>query len=330
MEQLLNLVWIPMNKAIQFVKNFLKSDSTPSNIYRIISIDDSYQDTRKVYVKVQVAGLNKTFDKPVSELYQKEWIENFSREDVAHIAALYTAEHTQNLDLIKVFPKTTPANKASIIIVGILFSAFLILSNLTAFKLFSIGNFTTTAGLIFFPMTYVFDDILTEVYGFKVSRRVIWSAMLANLIIFLGTWVTVFLHPSPYWHDQSAYATIYQGVPRIFFASMISYFFGEFTNSIILAKLKIFTSGRYLWLRAISSTAIGIAIDTILFIHIAFIFMIPYHQMWLMIISTYFLKLSYEIIALPITYQVSNYLKKKDNIDFYDIKTKFTPFSLEV
>lgn len=330
MEQLLNLVWIPMNKLIYFIKRFFQSNSNHSNVYRIISVDDSYQDTGKVYVKVQVAGLSRTFDRPVRELYQKSWLENFSREDVAHIAALYTAEHTQNLDLIKVFPKSTPANKASIIIVGILFSAFLILSNLTAFKLFAVGNFTTTAGLIFFPMTYIFDDILTEVYGFKVSRRVIWSAMLANLIVFMGTWITVFLNPSPYWHDQSAYATIYQGVPRIFIASMISYFFGEFSNSIILAKLKVFTGGRYLWLRAISSTAIGVAVDTIFFIHIAFLFMVPYTQIWIMIVSTYFLKLSYEIIALPITYHVSNYLKKKDNIDYYDIKTQFNPFSLEV
>lgn len=298
--------------------------------YRIVSVDDSYQDTGKVFVKIQITGEAKTFDRPVSELYQREWLESFSREDVAHIAALYTAEHTKNLDLIKRFPKQNPAVKSSVIIIGILFTAFLILSNLTAFKLAAVGPFVFPAGLIFFPLTYVFDDILTEVYGFKVSRRIIWMALLANTIIFIGTWCTIYLNPSPDWHNQDAYATVYHATLRVFIASMVSYFFGEFANSIILAKLKVFTSGRHLWLRAMTSTIIGVGIDTVLFIHIAFVFMMPYSILWKIIGTMYSLKVIYECCALPITYKISNYLKQKDNVDHYDFKTQFNPFSLEV
>ncbi|WP_242604183.1 queuosine precursor transporter [Legionella beliardensis] len=301
-----------------------------TNSYRIISIDDSYHDTGKVYVKIQMVGKSQIFARPVSELYQKTWLEHFSCEDVAHIAALYTAEHTKNLDLIKKFPKATPATKSSVIVVGILFTALLILSNLTAFKLATFASINFPAGLIFFPLTYVFDDILTEVYGFKVSRRIIWMALLANTIIFIGTWGTIYLNPSPFWHDQAAYATVYQATLRVFIASMIGYFLGEFANSTLLAKLKVLTSGKHLWLRAITSTVVGVGIDTIFFTHIAFLFTMPYGNLWEIIATMYALKVIYEFCALPITYKVTNYLKRKDNIDHYDFKTNFNPFSLEV
>ena len=298
--------------------------------YRIVSVDDSYEDTGKVFVKIQVAGKAKTFDRPVSELYQSEWLNSFSREDVAHIAALYTAEHTKNLDLIKRFPKQHPAVKSGVIIIGIIFTAFLILSNLTAFKLAAIGPLVFPAGIIFFPLTYIFDDILTEVYGFKVSRRVIWLALLANTIVFVGTWCTIYLKPSPDWYNQDAYATVYHAALRVFFASTISYFFGEFVNSIVLAKLKVMTSGQHFWLRAISSTIFGVGIDTVLFIHIAFLFTMPYFDLWRIIATMYSFKVIYECCALPVTYKLTNYLKQKDNIDYYDVKTQFNPFSLKV
>ncbi len=300
------------------------------NKYRIVAVDDSYHDTGCVYVKIQRVGHSQTFNRPVKELYQKEWLEAFSKEDVAHIAALFTAEHTHNLSLIKKFPLKNSSTKASIVIVGILFTAFLILSNLTAFKLVQYAGLIFPAGLIFFPITYIFDDILTEVYGFKVSRRVIWTALVANAIIVLGTLATIYLNPAPYWHDQGAYALIYQAVPRVLIASMFGYLVGEFTNSIILAKLKILTSGRYFWLRAISSTAIGVGIDTVIFIHIAFLLTVPYYLIWKIILSMYFFKVLYETLALPITFKLSQYLKRKDNVDHYDLETKFNPFSVAV
>ena len=220
--------------------------------------------------------------------------------------------------------------KGSVIFIGIIFSAFLILSNLAAVKLSAIGSLTFPAGLIFFPLTYIFDDILTEVYGYKISRRIIWSALAANIIVMLGTWITTFLQPSPYWDQQHSYEMIYRTAPRVFVASIVSYFFGEFINSMVLAKLKVMTGGRYLWFRVASSSALGVGIDTFLFIHIAFLFTLPYAHLWNVIITMYFLKLGYEICAIPITYRVSNYLKKKDQIDYFDLNTNFTPFSLQI
>jgi len=228
------------------------------------------------------------------------------------------------------YPAHSPATKNSVLIVGILFTAFLILANLSAFKLAVLGTFIFPAGLIFFPITYVFDDILTEVYGFKISRRIIWSALFANFIVLMGLWITTYLTPAPDWHEQAAYATLYRATPRIFIASTVGYFFGEFTNSIILAKLKIATMGRHLWLRAITSSAIGVGIDTILFTHIAFLFLIPYFMIWKIIFTMYCVKVLYEMCALPFTYSLANYLKKKDQIDHYDFTTKFNPFSLAV
>lgn len=220
--------------------------------------------------------------------------------------------------------------KPSIIVVGILFTTFLILSNLTAFKLVQYANFAFPAGLLFFPVTYIFDDILTEVYGFKVSRLVIWTALLANAIVIVGTLFTTYLQPAPYWHEQSAYASVYQAVPRVFFASMLGYLSGEFFNSIILARLKIKCSGRHLWLRLLLSTAIGVGLDTMIFIHIAFLFSVPYAKIWQIILTMYLFKVSYEMLVMPITYRVINYLKRKDSIDHYDIGTKFNPFSIRL
>lgn len=333
MERSLNLVWIlGMFNLKDFLKNLFstRKDADIANKYRIIAVDDSYQETGNVSVKVQIVGHSKTFNSSVKELYQKHWLDAFSKEDVAHIAALYTAEHTGNFELIKSFPLKNSSVKSSVLVVGILFTVFLILSNFTAFKLVEYGGVSFPAGLIFFPLTYIFDDILTEVYGFKVSRRIIWSALLANSIVTLGTLITVYLPPSPYWHDQSAYATIYHATFRIFIASMLGYLTGEFVNSIILAKLKVLTAGRYLWLRAISSTAIGVGIDTLIFIHVAFLFLVPYHTIWQIILMMYALKVLYEILATPLTYKISNYLKKKDHVDHYDFKTKFNPFSLDL
>lgn len=226
--------------------------------------------------------------------------------------------------------KQNSTTESSIIIVGTLFTAFLILSNLTAFKLAAFGSFSLPAGIIFFPLTYVFDNILTEVYGFKISRRIIWMALIANTIIFLGTWLTIYLEPSPFWHEQQAYSTVYHATFRVFIASTISYFFGEFTNSIILAKLKVMLLGKYLWLRALSSTMIGVGIDTILFMHIAFLFVLPYQQIWKVIGVMYFLKVIYEIFVLPITYKITHFLKRKDKMDYYDFTTRFNPFSLKI
>lgn len=233
---------------------------------------------------------------------------------------------------------------ARVVFLGMIFVTFLILSNLTAFKIaeFHLSRFAFIdrwfgnvdinfpAALIFFPLTYFFDDALTEVYGFAVSRLIIWSGLFCNSIFTLGALLTVHLHSSSFWHDQSQFALVLDAAPRIFVASLIGYFCGEFLNSMVISKIKIITKGRWLWLRVVSSTGLGVLIDSTLFCAIAFFGKIPNNIIINMIIVQFVFKISYEIIALPFTYWLVGYLKRKDQIDFYDIKTSYNPFSLSL
>lgn len=219
---------------------------------------------------------------------------------------------------------------SGIITVGILFAAFMILANLNAFKIVAFWHLMLPAAIIFIPMSYVFDDILTEVYGFKVSRRVIWSALLANVIVVGGAVVTIYLPAAPFWHAQQAYHTVYSAVPRVFVASVLGYLIGEFVNSIILAKMKIRSQGKRLWQRLLCSTGIGVALDTIVFVHVAFLFSIPYPAIWHIFFTMYGIKLAYEILAMPVTYKVTAFLKRKEQIDVYDHHTRFNPFGWKV
>lgn len=194
-------------------------------------------------------------------------------------------------------------------------------------------NFPT--GIIFFPLTYFFDDILTEVYGFKVSRLIIWGGLFCSTLFTLGLWLTVYLPASPIWdanthHGAKAYELIFTGSLRILIASSVAYFCGEFLNSVILAKLKVLTAGRYFYLRVAGSTVIGVGVDSIIFCNIAFSSIMPQAIIWNIVLTQYLFKLSYEVAMLPITYRLANFLKSLDKIDYYDIKTKFNPFSLRL
>ena len=327
---------------------FEKAHRSRGIIYEIASINDSYQDTKEVYVTVQVKGTSKTFTKSVKEIYKKEWLDEFSREDVAYIGFLYAAEDSENLPLIEYFPRKQHLVTKNVIVLGMLFVSFLILSNLTAFKIIELKFYhlfwiplqepwsvNCPAALIFFPLTYFFDDTLTEVYGFKMSRLIIWSGLICSSIFTLSAWATVYLPASSIWdihthHAESAYELIFKGSSRIFLASILGYFFGEFLNSIILAKLKILTSGKHFFLRVIGSTAIGVAIDSVIFSNIAFFGIMPSYIIWSIILTQYLFKLSYEIIMLPATYIISQFLKKIDQVDHYDFQTKFNPFSLSL
>ena len=192
------------------------------------------------------------------------------------------------------------------------------------------GSLNFPAALVFFPLTYFFDDTLTEVYGFGVSRYIIWGGLICNMLLTLGTMITVRLPPSSEWHYQHAYSLIYNSEFRILIASTTGYFFGEFVNSIILSRMKIITAGKWLWLRAILSTSIGVLLDSVIFCNIAFTGVLPSHIIWQMVMVQYFFKMGYEVMALPLTYLITGYLKAKDKIDYYDYGTRYNPFSLAI
>lgn len=227
-----------------------------------------------------------------------------------------------------------------VVFLGMLFVSFLIVSNLTAFKIVELHltqNFAVNfpAALVFFPLTYFLDDILTEVYGFKMSRLIIWGGLLCSAIITLCTQIAVHLPASPIWdsntnHGASAYRLIFEGSSRVFLASILGYFCGEFLNSMTLAKLKIATRGRYFSVRVMASTVMGVGVDSIIFCNIAFWDILPHRIIWEIIVTQYLFKLLYEFLMLPLTYYLTSYLKKKDQIDYYDTKTKFNPFSISL
>jgi len=211
-----------------------------------------------------------------------------------------------------------------------LFVAVLLISNIASTKIVQFGPFEFDGGTLLFPLAYIFGDILTEVYGFKRSRRVIWigffSAFLMSAVLMLVGW----LPSAQGWENQEAYQKILGLTPRIVIASLIAYFAGEFSNSVILAKMKIWTKGKKLWTRTIGSTIIGEGLDTVLFVMIAFWGVLPLALILTIIASNYIFKTGFEVILTPLTYKVVRFLKNREQVDFYDDKTKFNPFSFTV
>jgi uncharacterized integral membrane protein (TIGR00697 family) len=191
------------------------------------------------------------------------------------------------------------------------------------------GGVTFMAGVLFFPLSYIFGDILTEVYGYARDRRVVWAGFAALVFASFMSAVIVRLPPAAEWADkQPAVETIFGNTPRIVTASMIAFWSGSFVNSYVLAKMKIWTSGRWLWTRTIGSTLCGEAVDSALFYSIAFYGLWQNHLLLQVMATQYVLKSAWEAIVTPITYKVVAFLKRAEHEDFYDRDTDFTPFSL--
>jgi uncharacterized integral membrane protein (TIGR00697 family) len=209
-----------------------------------------------------------------------------------------------------------------------IFVAVLLISNISSTKILTIWKFTFDGGTIVFPLSYIFGDILTEVYGFKKSRRVIWLGFISALLMSFVLYVVMLLPPADGWPNQKAFEALLGPVPRIVFASLIAYFAGEFSNAITLSLMKIRTQGRHLWMRTIFSTIIGEGIDTLVFCIIAFYGTLPGNILWTVIISNYVFKCAVEIILTPLTYKIVNFLKKAEKTDVYDIGVTYNPFSI--
>jgi len=188
------------------------------------------------------------------------------------------------------------------------------------------------AGVLFFPISYVFGDVLTEVYGYARARRVIWAGFAGLAFASVMAAVVVALPPAPFWEHQKAYETAFGQAPRIAAASMFAYFCGEFVNSFVLAKMKILTAGRWLWTRTIGSTIAGEAVDSVLFYPLAFYGsgIIPDDKLPAIMLAQFTLKVAVEVVFTPLTYKIVGALKRAENEDYYDRETRFTPFTLKV
>jgi len=211
-----------------------------------------------------------------------------------------------------------------LVIIIAVFITCLITANIIAVKVISLGTFVLPAAIFVFPLSYIFGDVLTEVYGYRTARRVIWLGFLCNLIFVFFAWVGQLLPSAVFWEGQEAYEAILGYTPRLLAASFCGYLAGEFVNSFVLARMKILTKGRWLWSRTIGSTVMGQGLDTSIFIILAFIGTPSFTP--IMILHHWLAKTAIEAILTPATYKIVNWLKQRENIDFYDYETRYNPF----
>jgi queuosine precursor transporter len=216
-----------------------------------------------------------------------------------------------------------------------LFVAVLLISNIVSVKAVRIPlpftglHFSFDGGTLLFPFSYIFADVLTEVYGYERSRRVIWSGFFGLLLMAFLIWLVGVIPADPLWKMQGDYQNLLMTAPRIAIASIIAYFAGEFTNSFILSRMKIWTQGKYLWTRTIGSTIVGELVDSALFVYIAFTGVWAQTLLLEVFISNYIFKTLYEILATPLTYAITGWLKKHEHEDHYDYQADYNPFSIK-
>jgi queuosine precursor transporter len=211
------------------------------------------------------------------------------------------------------------------------FVAILLLSNVIgAGKVAELGGWTFGAGILFFPLGYVIGDVLTEVYGYARARRCIWVGFSALLFMAFMSWVVVSLPPAAGWEGQAAYKSVFGQVPRIVFASIVAFWAGEFVNSFVLAKMKVWTKGKHLWSRTIGSTVVGQGIDSLIFYPLAFWGVWENSQVVTVMITNWGLKVTWEAVLTPVTYAVVGWLKRHEGVDLFDDATDFTPFKTGV
>ncbi|HNX28337.1 MAG TPA: queuosine precursor transporter [Syntrophomonadaceae bacterium] len=214
------------------------------------------------------------------------------------------------------------------VIIACIFISCLLLSNIIAGKLITIAGAVLPGAVILFPLAYILGDVLTEVYGFGKARLVIWAGFFCNLLM-AGVFYLVLALPSPeFFTGGSAFALVLGMAPRIVLASLLAYWAGEFVNAMVLSRIKVFTRGRFLWLRTISSTLAGQALDTIIFITVSFWGTMPNQVLAQMILYQYLFKVTYEVAATPVTYAVTGWLKAREGLDTFDEGVGYNPFRL--
>jgi len=214
------------------------------------------------------------------------------------------------------------------LIIVMVFITCLITANIVAVKLVSISGFIVPAGIVIFPISYIVGDVLTEVYGYKHARRVIWLGFACNLLAVIGIIIGQALPAASFWDAQSAYDRILGYTPRLLIASFVAFLFGEFANSYVLSRMKIATKGRWLWTRTIGSTIVGQGLDSVIFIFLGFWGTSPQDALIGAMVTQWLFKVGYEAVATPLTYIVVNFIKRQEGIDTYDRDISFNPLSL--
>ena len=209
-----------------------------------------------------------------------------------------------------------------------LFVTCLLTANVTAAKLIVVGGLTLTAGIVIFPLSYIVGDVLTEVWGYGPTRRVIWLGFACNVVLVVAVALAGALPAAPFWKGQAAWDEILGQAPRILVASFVAYLVGEFANAYVLARLKVATAGRWLWLRTIGSTVVGQGLDSLVFVGLAFAGAVPGGALLAIVGSQWLVKVVYEAAATPLTYAAVAWLKSRERLDTFDVQTDFNPLRL--
>lgn len=212
-------------------------------------------------------------------------------------------------------------------VVAMLFTASLLIANALAVKLVSVAGFTLTAGIIVFPLAYVFGDVLTEVYGYRKARSIIWWGFVCLALMAFFFWAGTRLPPAPFWTDQEAFARLFGFVPRIALASLVAYLVGELLNASVLSRLKVRTEGRHFWLRALLSTVVGQGADSLIFNLAAFLGLFPLRDVLYIALSGWVVKSLYEAAVLPLTALCTSALKRAEGVDAFDRGVRYSPFA---
>lgn len=211
-------------------------------------------------------------------------------------------------------------------VVAMGFVAMLLIANTIAVKVVQIGEFVLPAGIICFPVAYIFGDVLTEVYGYEKTRRIIWIGFACLGIMSLFYYIATILSPASFWEDQAAFERLFGFAPRIAAASFAAYLVGSFLNAFVMSRMKVWTGGRHLWMRTIGSTIVGEGIDSVVFNVAAFAGVFQLHQVFYIALSGFVLKTLYEIAATPVTYVLVGQLKRIEGVDQYDRGISYNPF----
>jgi queuosine precursor transporter len=222
-------------------------------------------------------------------------------------------------------PTTPLQHSLWFVLIVALFITCLLTANITAVKLVQVFGLIVPAGIVIFPLSYIIGDVLTEVYGYRQARRVIWLGFMCNLIAVMAIWLGQILPAASFWDGQAAYERILGYTPRLLVASVLAYLVGEFANSMVLAKMKLATHGRWLWMRTTGSTLVGQGLDSLVFVVLAFAGTIPVAGLTSAILTQWLVKTAYEAAVTPLTYVVVAFLKRHEGVDVYDYETRFNP-----
>jgi hypothetical protein len=298
--------------------------------YKILEVHPPQKDGEDTYVRIQIKGTRSSFLKSLTSIYTEDWLPFFSMREASRLGELFVAQKNNSWKQIRSNSHWASPITRNVVILAIFFIATLLLSNILAFKLtwlhlgtLHLGairiplNFQCDAAFFIFPLTFYINNVLTEVYGFKITRLVIGASFVTLLFAGIAVQIAIALPSSPLWEHQESFTTVLSSSWRIFIASSIAFISGSILNALILSRLKILTHGKHLWFRATTSTFFGALVDTTLLFYIGFLGPLPRREAFGFIALGMAIKMTCELALIPFTYWLSNHLKRVDTMDAY-------------